>query len=178
MKKLFLNPVYKWTPAMFYEMCNIREGVNKKNISRGPVRKALSLLPRTAKTVFLRTLKIHIFPFQNILHLFLFSKKNQLFGCGLGFIPPPPPFMDRSVNNIFLTPSLKSNVLIWKRKICKWMLNRTIFFWYFNFSISTYNTAVLRKYCYRNCQIKPALSWNGERHNTLSQRKIIQSQLI
>ena len=55
MKKLYLNPVYKWTPAMFYEMGDIREGVNKKikkNISRGPVRKAVSPLPPYCKNRF------------------------------------------------------------------------------------------------------------------------------
>ena len=40
---------------------------------------------------------VQIFPFQNILHLFL--KKKTYFVCGLGDAPPPPPppFTDRSV---------------------------------------------------------------------------------
>ena len=47
------------------------------------------------------------FPFQNILHLFLFfSKKNTYFGYGQG-VCPPPPFTDWSVTSrFFLTPSL------------------------------------------------------------------------
>ena len=43
------------------------------------------------------------FSFQNILHLFIFSKKK--FGCG-----PPPPFTDQSVTNRFLTPFLSCHI--------------------------------------------------------------------
>ena len=43
--------------------------------------------------------RIHIFPFQNILHLVLFKKKNS-FGCGQG-VHPPPPFTDQSATNMF-----------------------------------------------------------------------------
>ena len=49
--------------------------------------------------------KIHIFPFQNILHLFLFLRKILLFLSKVadrGFAPPPSPSATKS----FFTPSL------------------------------------------------------------------------
>ena len=111
-------------------MCLIRfiEGVKKK-ICYGPVPKVLSPLPPYGKTRFLQTfgflvkkdkkIDMHIkrcsmvwnicfyikfvcifFPFQNILHLFLFLRiKKPILVAARGLTPPP--FKDRSVTNIF-----------------------------------------------------------------------------
>ena len=48
------------------------------------------------------------FPFQNILHLFLFLQKKTPFLVGDRGLTPPPPFTDQFATNwVFWTPSLK-----------------------------------------------------------------------
>ena len=64
-------------------------------------------------------ISLHILPFQNILHSFSFSEKNEntYFGYGQG-VCPTPPVTDRSVTYsffVFITPSLSEYM---KENLC------------------------------------------------------------
>ena len=57
---------------------------------------------------------LHIFPFQKILHHFLFLRRRNTILVAARGSPPPPPFKDRSVTNgVFFTPSLKEDTKMW-----------------------------------------------------------------
>ena len=90
---------------------------------------------------------VQIFPFQNILHLFL--KKKTYFVCGLGDAPPPPPFTDRS--RIFFTLSLILCRFPRFRRMCTWVTYYSVVF--------TFSTCKLPPENQRRTLEEP-FSWN------------------
>ena len=86
--------------------------MKEKNVSsKGKILRKISIFFLNIGKNVCHKIFLHIFPFQNILNLFLFFRKKYLFWLrsgGLG--SPPPQFTEWSVTYIFFMPFISQDL--------------------------------------------------------------------